>query len=335
MIESIINSKKIKYIDLQNTFIPKLPQNTDYVRMFINLDNIINDIQNNKDAIDELESDNFLILSSELANLIAHYRKFFYSRYGMKSVFIFYYSTNILNNFNKTVKARMLKNLKLLSILIDYIPDVSIVDMQIDQSETVPYYIITNEEDKESLCMNLILTGRKTDFQLVNLPNTAILYSVRGNHKLIQQDNVYSVLVKDKNSFYSNVTRNLISLIIALNGDKIRNVEGIPKYSYKSIMNRLNILIQQNKISNTYHNIDDIEKILNEFSIADKTIYILIKSYFAKIDVRYSINNLSQFEINKIVTRNKFIEDMNTLKEVNRKYYEYNPLQLIEMLEGY
>lgn len=253
----------------------------------------------------------------------------------MKSVFIFYYSTNILNNFNKTVKARMLKNLKLLSILIDYIPDVSIVDMQIDQSETVPYYIITNEEDKESLCMNLILTGRKTDFQLVNLPNTAILYSVRGNHKLIQQDNVYSVLVKDKNSFYSNVTRNLISLIIALNGDKLRNVEGIPKYSYKSIMNRLNILIQQNKISNTYHNIDDIEKILNEFSIADKTIYILIKSYFAKIDVRYSINNLSQFEINKIVTRNKFIEDMNTLKEVNRKYYEYNPLQLIEMLEGY
>ena len=89
----IINSKKVKYIVLDE-LIKKLPVNTEEINLFISIDSLLKSFYNPQvnEKINVLDSDDQYMLSSEIINIAAHYRHYFWSRYQIPTNYFFYYS---------------------------------------------------------------------------------------------------------------------------------------------------------------------------------------------------------------------------------------------------
>ena len=90
MYRSILNSKKIKYNILKELVQPYL-NDVDEISCFLSLNSVLKTFYSLKpdQVAESLDVSPQNALSSEIINIIAHYRHFFWSRYGILVIIIY------------------------------------------------------------------------------------------------------------------------------------------------------------------------------------------------------------------------------------------------------
>lgn len=355
MMQIILNSKKIKYSVLEPLILKNIPKDTQEINIFISVDSLIKQFYNPKinETINALDSEDKFLLSSEIINVIAHYRHFFYSRYNMPTNYFLYYSgaksfynltkdenykkdyyekcissKSEFYNLNKMIK----KNLELANLLSEYLPNIYIIDTKSLEPSVLPYYIINNNQGVNGLT-NLILTTNQVDYQLANLDRTFIVNLKMDESEIINKDNLMKKLLKtSKIKDNTPLDSNFYLTTLAISGFKPFNVEGLKGYGYTKVVSKLEKAITNGKIVN-----DNLSANLlltaNQLFTEQKQINTIKKNYKI-LSYENLFKNISPKELDNINNQINNKSDNMSLLEINRLYYERYPLMLIELMEG-
>ena len=358
MYRSLINYKKIKYTILNELVMEKL-KGIQEVNCFISLDSILKSFYTIKPDIvaESLSQAKPNALSSEIINVVAHYRHFFYSRYGISSNYFIYYSFDMADYccernldykstyYNKrmgnsevkeyrTINENIEHNIELIKIITEYLPNIYFIDTGSLEPACFPQ-IIMNKNKKKPYIHNFIMTSNKNEFQMVNNKYTSVIYLNSDNSKLYDKNNLIATLVKDAKSsdFRKDVIKNIGSElyvpILAFCGYKSYDLKGQKGCGNISILKKLLPLVKENKISNIeYTTLDDILQFFPKFDAE------LINKNYEILNLKNLANNISNKEMLNLKKQISNKSDNMSLMEINSKYYEENPLMLIELMEG-
>lgn len=344
-IEPIINMHKIKY-DIMKGLVNAHFEDGKKISIFINLDSILNTLYapNIEDAIKSYQNYDNMILSSELINVVAHYRHFFWSYYKVPSKIYLYqmntqpvYNSDLINNYAKsqikknTDNGRFVaNNMRLVMILAAYIQKVYCIPCDGLEPSLIPYYIMKKTKDDDNL--NLVITKDPYDYQLVNFKNTHILRLKYDDSYIVNKYNLYDTLLKKvKYRPKIDLSTELYSLIMAFGGITTRDIKSFKGHGMVNTMKKLEKLINKNKIANMYNS--NIGNICEELNLDDED-YITINKRFKAIDLKNQYANLTKYDKEKISMKLIDRYDNISLMEVSHKYYTKNPLQIIELCEG-
>lgn len=346
VIEPIINFRKTKY-DKLSELIANSSMSGSKLNMFINLDTVLDkfyapDILS---AFKSLKGKELIIITSELFNLVAHYRNFFWTRYKVKTTFYIYYlnrkvklaghkhymesklERKDLNHIDfGAVNYVFEKNMDLISSISKYIKNCYFIPSNGLEPSVIPYYII-KKYSKDEEC-NLIMTSDKSEYNLTNLNNTFILRATGKNSKILSKDDIYNY--KFKNIKYKpniKISTKLYPLILAMSGYKDRNINAVSGFvqSCKIIESAIN----DYTISNSYV-VDPT--VLYEY-LSDDKLETFVKNYQCLDTERHYrlMKKVDQLKIeNNILDR----YDNGAIVHLNSKYFETNNIQLIELCKG-
>lgn len=353
VIGTIIHSKLVKY-DKLTELIKKYNLEGNKISIYINLDSILKKFYKNDEVLSSMKAlydNDILILTSELINIIAHYRHYFWSRWHVKSKFYFYYCNkkpklqckinkdymkdlfdlrdedNIkLSGVTDTIEG----NLKLVELLSTYIKNAYFIKSDGLEPSVIPYYLIKKNKDKDTV--HLIITDDKLEYQLVNLNNTYILRTKGKNSDFICKNNIYNHLFKNVKYRPNNIiSSELYPLIIALSGNKNRNIPNIKGLTFVKYMKLLDKYISNNELKNDYNEFID-EEIFKD-DLTEKQLKILINNYYCT-NFKYSYKLLK--DINKEKIKQSLVDkyDNISIMNINNKYFSLNNIKLIEICEG-
>ena len=223
-------------------------------------------------------------IAAVIINTIAHYRRFFWTRYKVKCKFILVYSSNTPSSaqifypdYNSTfatsmkvsaeVHKKVIDNLKLVDMIIPYIEDSTLVIGMSDVSALI-YNAMTKIGNNNP---NIIITQDKSVMQLLAFPNTVIYrpkkkggidesYFVLGNGNGPYINFVGSA----ENKYMQNIVEinpGLYSLFLAMTKCPERNMKSLITTS--SAITSLNRAIESGSIINGYNT--DIYSVIDQF----------------------------------------------------------------------
>lgn len=355
MYQSILNSKKIKYSILKDIIQPKLIGVME-INIFISLNSILKTFYSLKpdEVAESLQITKPNSLSSEIINIIAHYRHFFWSRFGIPSNYYIYYSDEMCNyccSINKnyksdyydkrkglsdikefiTINEVINRNLSLIEILTEYLPNVYFINTKTFEPSALPQLLIDKNKQKEYI-HNFILTNDSMDYQLCNNPYTSIISLNADRSRIIDQNNLMQVIMKKTKSENRNLITNVSSFfyvpVYSIAGFKKYNITGIKGHGPLRSLKKINKLIEDDLLSNIcYNNMNEISDLLN----LDKK---LLNNNFKILSLKNISINISNKEFINIKKQLNNKSDNMSLLEINNKYYKSNPLMLIELMEG-
>jgi hypothetical protein len=351
MLHAIINSKKTKYSILQPLVEKNLPKDTKELTVFISLECILKQFYNPRvnETINSLEIPEKHLLSSELINIVAHYRHFFWSRYGVPSTYFVYYSSeratyNILEsegyrknfyekrvdntleygNLNKMVR----KNLDLANLLSEYLPNIYFIDTKDFDPSALPHFILRNNQGDG--ITNIVLSNNVIDYQMVNNDRTFAITLQGDNSSVIRRENLMELFLKDSKKKSSTVlSSHLYIPVYAISGHKTFNVDGIKGMGKLKTIALLEKALANGEISNGIHK--TMEPISRLFDKGDSK---LINSNFNVLDYGNLCGHITPKQLDNIRMQIDNKSDNQSLMEINHQYYEKYPLMLIELMEG-
>lgn len=352
ILEPIIRYHKIKY-SLLKDMVETSGMEGNKMNIFINLDSIFNLLYNKKmvPAINSLKGLENISLASELINMIAHYRHFFWNRYGVPTKFYLYRcnrrpkSHKLFNeDYMKTFESNRLKendlfdevnkiielNLNLIKLISSYVQDAYYIESKGLEQGLIPYHLIKQYEDDNEVC-NWIITSDKLEYQLTNLKNTFIIRAMGKKSKIIKNQDIY-------NHYYKNVkyrpgveiSPSLYSLVLSMVGYKDRNVKG--SISFVKSMKIIDNMIFNKEIKN--RKLPFINEDLFKYHIKDSDIINSIINNFKTIDFSYQNDLMSKKDFFKIEDQLVDKYDNKSIMKINNDYFQLNNLQLIELCEG-
>ena len=350
----IINSKKVKYV-VMDELIKKLPVNTEEINLFISIDSLLKSFYNPQvnEKINVLDSDDQYMLSSEIINIAAHYRHYFWSRYQIPTNYFFYYSDKEADYcvrelptykssfygkrlYNKVefrnLNKMIYENLKLSSLLSEYLPNIYIINTKTLEPSVLPYYIISKNGNSNDGLLNLILTNERMEYQLANLDNTYILQMESDNSKIIGKNDLINEVLLKKNKAKSTLDSNFYTTMLAISGVPNRDIVGIKGYGPSKANNKLNKLISNEEIMN--NEISAKLNLIYDKITDDKSLQSLILKNYKVISIENLYKNITPKEFHNIDNQLRNKSDNMSLMEINDKYYQYYPLMLIELMEG-
>ena len=307
IVRSIFGVHKIKYKILDNLNIDKL--NT----FHINLTTILNFVMKHYPDLAS-EKEYLYVIVSQVINLIAHYRHYFI-KIGLDPDF-YIYSNDCDGRFKDT--------LRLLKVIIQYVPRVYMIKTNSIPTSTAMLYIT------EKYKHNIILTKSKADVLLVT-KNISVLKSNKDKTLLYNSDNVYSNFTKK--DYTGNISYKLLPIFYALTGLIGNQIKGLGPAKVLKLMNKG---LENHSIVNDYyydidHFLSDMEGILSLNDIDLKT----VKDNFGAVS---NILNYKKY-LTPIVRKkidNSIIDKFakNDLKELNIKYFTgLDSLMLEELFE--
>ena len=351
IMQALVNSKKIKYT-VMNELIKQLPQNTEELNLFISVESILKPFYspNVNEIFNSLDNDDKYLLSSELINIAAHYRHYFWSRFNIPTNFYFYYSNEkafhntVINSdyrrdyYNKrfsdnsefyNLNKIIIENLDLSNVLSEYLPNIYFINTRTLEPSVLPYYIISKLGTLEDVT-NVVMTNSVIDFQLVSLERTFIIDMKMDKSYVINKDNIYSTLLKKskvkKDTPLSHV---FFPSVLSISGYKYFNIEGLKGMGQVKTIAKLEKSINNGIIGNDVLSADmtlTSKKLFENTELIDNNYKILSYSYQNKHISPKEIYNIKQQLTNK--------SDNMSLMEINRLYYEHYPLMLLELMEG-
>ena len=353
MYRSILNSKKIKYNILKELVQPYL-NDVDEISCFLSLNSVLKTFYSLKpdQVAESLDVSPQNALSSEIINIIAHYRHFFWSRYGISSNYYIYYSDEMCNyctsiniDYKKdyyekrmgmsdvkeyiTINGVIEQNLGLIEILTEYLPNIYFINTKSFEPSALPQLIIDKNKPKKN-CHNFILTNDQIDYQLCNNPFTTVISLNSDHSKVISTNNLISNFIKKSKtiSVSSNkLDSNFFVPILSISGYKKYNINGLKGYGTVKVVKELNKLLLEDKISNIKYS--SMDELIPLFKYA-KT----LNDNFKILSLKNISNNISNLEFINIKKQFTNKSDNLSLMDINAKYYESNPLMLIELMEG-
>ena len=357
MYQAILNSKKIKYDILNILLQPVLDKKYDEIVCYINLNSILKNFYGMKpdEVADDLMNIAPNALSSEIINIAAHYRHFFYSRYGLSSTFFFYYSVEMCDycceinssfkrsfyekrmgmhkiNEYQIINEKIDTNLNFMSIITEYLPNIYYINTHGFEPYALPYLIIKKMKSSSSKIANIILTNELIDFQLVNYSNTYVVNLLSDRSKLITKTNLMTTLMKKstkRNLTVDIPSRRFFIPCLALAGYKKWDLTGVKGMAQVGSIRLISKLLKNGDISDrVYLSMDDFLPFIKE-EFHDR-----VQNNFKVLSYKNIAKNITNKEFiiikKQMVNRN----DNMSLLEINNKYYESNPLMTIELMEG-
>lgn len=345
VVEPIINFQKIKYDKFSELLHSENITKGNRFNIFINVETILDYFYKEQiiAAMNSLKSKENIILVSEFINLIAHYRHYFYSRYGARSRFFIYHLNRKVTNSKSdymsdllikydienvksgTMNDIMITNMKLVENICFYLPKIYFVNSNGVEPSLIPYYILTNYCKKEDY--NLIISRDYYDYQLTDFKNTFMLTASGKRSKIYNKKNVLEKKIKGFEEKYPELKSRHIPYIISLCGLKNRNIERVDKFTFSKAC----------KLLHSIH-----KDILN--SKDDRLIQLAIEDKIEDSKLfRYNLNlsllsrmydNLNYVD-NELITKNLIdLKDINTLRNLNAMYFVNNNIHLEELFEG-
>lgn len=352
LIEKILNSKKIRYELLDKLFNFEIPSRKDTVTMYIDLFSLLNNLYNPNvlDTITNFDDDKKLLMSSNIINIAAHFRRYFATRKSLYSNIIFYYSLDKSENelkvnenyrndyykkrFDKNSDCIVLNNLiktniELCEIISDYLPHIYFVNSKKVNPNLVPYHFIQNQLKNE---FSIVYSNDKISMlNAIYNKNVLCLTANYGNVNLYSKTDLLEVFNKD-NEFRINV--GLLPYLLSFTGYSKYNIEGIKGIGIKKGLKKIQKYIDDGILSNITYNskfmfLTDLgkdKKITSEqFDIVDKNIDLF------HLPTMY--NKLSESDIIKAFDVKDLI-DIKSLVSINDEYYERYPIHLEDILMG-
>jgi 5'-3' exonuclease len=350
------NLMKIKYKDYDESLTTKnFLTPSDKVNVFINLETCFKNLSTIKDLERKLvlQRDFDIIMTSNILNLAAHYKRFFKSNGLDTKVYIYNtdfdseefdqykynedYRTYYLLKFNDNPKfARMTELLKgyilpEVSVYCEFIPDVYYISAKNIEGSLVPYIISQDDIYRK----NLIISGEIYDTQYTLINNFVNHYIHKGigtNFVLSSIDEYIKMLSKkesDELTKLVNVYKNypLYCSLLSVLGDKSRSVESITGVGPKTLQKYIDDGIQKKEIQLNTTNPAMISTIFHDSSIEDE----FVNNYYCTT-ISEMYKELTQSEISSVLNQRRDRLDMNSLINLNNSRFANYPLILESLL---
>lgn len=346
------NILKMRYKDYDESLSSKrFLQINDKINVFINLETVFKHLS----MINELEKklilqrDFEILLTSNILNLVAHYKRFFVSNGLDTNIYIYHtdfesttfkqckynedYRTYYLVKYNDNPKFVYLTDHLKNSILpevrtyCEFIPKVYYISSKNIEGSLVPY-IISKEDEKRK---NLIIGGEYFDTQYSFIPNFINHYI----HKCPGYNSVSSSLpeyLKEITKKPEEELGNMIKIynnygmycsLLSVLGDRSRSIDGLagvgPKILEKSIESGINR--KEIQLSTTNPNM--IGKIFHDSEVEEE----FINNYYC-CSIIDMYNELTDSEKLSIFNQRRDRYDMNSLIALNKTRFCNYPLIL-------
>jgi hypothetical protein len=302
------------------------------------------------ETINSLEIPERYLLSSELINIVSHYRHFFWSRYGTATNYYVYYSSEkavynglLVDEYRKqfyekridnsleygSLNRMVRENLKLANVLSEYLPNIYFIDTKDMEPSVLAHYIMKNNQ--EDTLTNIVFSNNVVDHQLVNNDRTFVITMQSDKSKVIRKENLMDSLLKDSKKKSSTVlSSHLFVPVLALSGHKGYSVEGLKGMGKIKAVATLEKGLLDGTVSNTqYKSMSPITK-----GTLSKPDAKLVDANFNVLDYENQSQRISPKQLDNLKSQIDNKSDNQSLMEINHTYYEKYPLQIIELFEG-
>ena len=352
--ELLLNSNKIRYNKLSE-MVKDIKINR-IVNIYIDVNSLFDILYrtNNLEHFRTIDRDDNLTISSQVINTIAHYRHYFYSRHQVSTVFYLLYSndvpsryyTNLFPNYKKTYNSLRIekqgkkpplqenieRNMRLVNNICKYIPDAFLINVGRNDIGGTMQYLINTETNTS--CTNLIYTNDKNYYQLVNNENTYVILNKQEHSKFISKGNLYKVLTKKDE--YNDIPSELYKIILALTGNKKYDVPGIRGVQTIKALKLIRKAIDQDIIYNTeYDSISSVLDNLIKYKIIPEENREVVERNFKLFNISMIAKTLSEAYMDNIDSQMVTNTDYDQLMFVSNKYYQYQPLMFLELVETF
>jgi hypothetical protein len=287
-------------------------------------------------------------LSSDIINVVAHYRNYLYKS-GKYSSFYFLYSTKecaIMKEkydgykkeyyeghfYSKEREKRIAlvsKVAEVLSKILNQIPNCNFIDTSRFDEYVVAKYLVNKVPGNE---LNLILSNDEIMAQLIG-KNTFMIDLRSNESEFIDSKNAVKILL----DVDTKISSNLISLIASISGTERYSLENINRIGSKKSVKMVDYLLLKQKIFDREY-IDFPLKLeeLDPTNKIEKTIienFELLKKNYSIItsnDVLYKYSS----DIMLLFNKAKQSYPLNHFTELNAKVFTTYPLMLDMILKG-
>lgn len=368
-IEMILHSKKLRYEYLEDIIKPYIPQDIkkfDTVNIFIDLYDMIKQLY--KPSIVERlnhigNAPERYEISSELINMISHYRHYFYSRrYKYTNIYFFYsdkkskYHINLFSDYRKDFYNKRLltgknvdykivtsiihENIKILKTFINYVPNAYLINTGTIEYSLLPYIMMNNDIPKfDKSLPTFIISNDIIYYQdLVLFSNLYQLTCKSKNSSIITSDNFINDLTKNLKSVPDiNFINDLYPILLSIIGyDKYE----VPKINGMAIGRGIKWfnknLIDSGVLSNIrYTSVKTLKDMLFKSNLDKDIIDKMILNF--RLLSHDAMNNVAFNEVNiKKISNDISLDlvDAKSVKYVNDKYFRNYPIILEHCFEG-
>lgn len=339
-IEYVLLGNFIKYDELQRLTMEAFAgSNANTLNVFIDLTNILNGAYQNGVRIE-----NYSIVTSTIINLCSHVRAYYRTRHRVETNIFLFYSTNdafanrkFIADYNNSHTQRInskpqihdmiISNIKLLNILVPYLPDIYIRCGTFEPG----VMMFDTFSDLLEQNMNHPTVVLSKDLYLYQLPpvgiDTVMFRKSRSGSYVVTPSNCINRFVYDsrKRMVSSFLNGGLLSLLMTMSNMPSRNVYSL--MDFDMAIKLLETAVKCGSITNSYQtDIEYVYTVLNDI----RTMPIDITNFtsrFRALDIPYMHKIYKNSPESKAQYIMNLIDD-NTVRDINNKYFKTNPLDL-------
>lgn len=312
-VEKILHSKKLNYKDLTALADPYFKDNdNETINLYIDLHDILKPLYSPLlvNEFVNIRTSTKMNIISEIINIAAHYRHFFFSRYGKFTTIIMYYSSKedtyfktidseyksefydkrlIGNNPEYHILNRVIKDcLSLVKEYFNYIPHVYLIDTGVVDPRMLPCMIKNSftYEDTNGLInpndFSILFSNNKTSLIDLLSNNDAIIFKHdRSKRYFINKHQMYEELGLDNTI---GLPEYFIKYIMSIAGDKSYSIKNVDKMKEKKAFKYLCDKFTTGKTS-----LDDLANGLKEPSRFKNNMLLLDPSSYPINDYKKSV----------------------------------------------
>ena len=350
------NLMKIKYKDYDESLTSKnFLSPSDKVNVFINLESCFKYLS----MINELEKklmlqrDFDIIMTSNILNLAAHYKRFFIGNGLDTKVYLYHtdfnsktfdqfkynedYRTYFMCKYNENPKfiamTDMLKKVILpeVSIYSEFIPNVYYISATDIEGSLIPFIIANSDTDRK----NLVISGDlyDTQYSLVDGFVNHYIHKGVGYNKIMSSlaEYIKDISKKDgedldrMSELYNNY--NLYCSLLSVIGDKARSIEGIDGIGPRVLQKYIEDGICRKEIQVTTSNPVMIGSIFHDEEIKEE----FINNYYCTT-IKEMYNELNTSEILSVLNQIHDRSDNNSIMNLNITRFANYPLILESLM---
>ncbi|MGL5751047.1 MAG: hypothetical protein ACRCXT_11005 [Paraclostridium sp.] len=344
-IDQVIGTHYIRYGELTQMVNSAFVGSTaDFVNIYIDLYSIIRPLYKNE----RYDIEDYSKVTSNIINICAHYREFFRTRYRVESKFYLVYSKNVshvnnqfypdyniktkyLYNNNRLIDEMVDYNIGLLELLCPYLPNIHFVKSSFETA-VVMHDLMCREESNNSN-PHIVITKDMYNYQLaMHRENVTIFrpkkYKGEDMSYYINKNNVLNRYIEDRNINIQSIMGGInypdtLPIVMAMSSIPERSMKSI--VTAKTALKLVSEAIMQKRLNPSYNSINLVwDSIDNSRLNISK---VSFESRLKAIDIifQHSVFMCTQ-ECNDMVFKDLY--DPDAVREINNKYFIYNPLDL-------
>jgi hypothetical protein len=336
----ILGQKKTKFEVLDKIDFGISDENS--INIFIDVKSVIGQLfrDENINFTEHLKNSERLLVSSELINIAAHYRYYFFNRYNVYSNIVLFHSHQISSRCRdiipeyKTdyehrhcsdefveVRRYVETNIGIVEEILKRVPHVYFVNTKDVEPNAVPLFLMYKDFFKGN--KTFIFSNEENNLQYLNFG--ASVFQIKGDKSvLIDSDsrNALKVLTKDNKICKEiNFDSELILPILSIAGNKKLDISGIPNYGFIKAIKYLKKLVEDKNfvISEAYRTNSFIESISKE-KLSDEDIET-IKRNMSVFSVLENAKQMTESQRISIIQQIEDIPDIEAVYDANELHF--------------